>query len=42
MVDCIHQHVLKLNKKALGFVGYVAFTTNEMTNVDNQSWVLIH
>ncbi len=42
MVDCIHMHVLKLSKEALGFVGYVALTTNEMTNVDNQSWVLVH
>jgi len=42
MVNCIHQYVLKLSKEALGFVGYVALTTNKMTNVDNQSWVLIH
>jgi hypothetical protein len=34
--------VLKLSKKDLGFVGYVALTTNEMTNVDNQSWVLVY
>jgi hypothetical protein len=34
--------MLKVNKKATCFVGYVALTTNEMTNIDNQNWVSMH
>jgi len=34
--------MLKVNKKATCFVGYVALTTNEVTNIDNQNWVLVH
>jgi hypothetical protein len=31
--------MLKVNKEATCFVGYVALTTNEVTNIDNQNWV---
>jgi hypothetical protein len=34
--------MLKVNKEATCFVGYVAFATNEMTNIDNQNWVSMH
>jgi len=34
--------MLKVNKEATCFVGYVAVTTNEMINIDNQNWVSMH
>lgn len=42
MVYCIHQQMLKVNKEVACFVGYVALTTNEVTNIDNQNWVSMH
>ncbi len=32
----------KVNKEAMGFDGYITFTTDEVINVDNQSWILVH
>lgn len=26
----------------MGFDGYITFTIDEVTNVDNQSWILVH
>jgi hypothetical protein len=34
--------VKKVNKEAIGFDGYITFTIDEVTNVDNQSWILVH
>jgi hypothetical protein len=34
--------VKKVNKEAMGFDGYITFTTDEVINVDNQSWILVH
>jgi hypothetical protein len=34
--------MLKVNKEATCFVGYVALTTNEVTNIDNKNWVSMH
>jgi hypothetical protein len=42
MDDCIHNQVLKANKEAMSSSAYVALTTNEVINMDNQSWILIH
>lgn len=37
MDDCIHNQVLKANKEAMSSSAYVALTTNEVINMDNQS-----
>lgn len=37
MDDCIHNRVLKANKEAMNSSAYVALTTNEVINMDNQS-----
>jgi hypothetical protein len=42
MDDCIHNQVLKANKEAMSSGAYVAITTNEVTNMDNQSRILVH
>jgi hypothetical protein len=33
---------LKANKEAMSFGAHVALTTNEIINMDNQSWILVH
>ncbi len=42
MGNCIHNHVLKANKEAMNYNAYVAFNTNKVMNMDNQSWILVH
>jgi hypothetical protein len=34
--------VKKVNKEAMGFDGYMTFTINKVTIVDNQSWIFVH
>jgi hypothetical protein len=40
MINYTHQ--LKVNKEVMNFGRYVAFTINEVININTQRWILVH
>jgi hypothetical protein len=42
MVEFMHQKVMKTIKAAMGGAQYGALNYDEMSTVDNQSWLSIH
>lgn len=42
MANCINNHILKANEEAMNYNAYVAFNTNKVMSMDNQSWILVH
>jgi hypothetical protein len=42
IIEHLEFSLVKVNREAMGFDGYITFTIDEVTNVDNQSWILVH
>jgi hypothetical protein len=42
MVKCIHKQIIKKVKKIITSPKYLASSCDEVTTIDNQSWISIH
>jgi hypothetical protein len=42
MVKCLHKQVIKKMKKVVASLKYLALSCDEVTTIDNQSWISIH
>jgi hypothetical protein len=42
MVECIHKQIIKRVKKTITSSKYLALSCDEVTMIDNQSWISIH
>jgi hypothetical protein len=42
MVECMHKQVIKRIKEVIVSSTYLALSCDEVTTIDNQSWIFIH
>jgi hypothetical protein len=42
MVECMHKQVIKRVKEIIASSKYLALSCDEVTTIDNQSWISIH
>ncbi len=42
MAECLHKQVIKKMKEVVACSKYLAFSCDEVSTIDNQSWISIH